>query len=123
MTEATTFTAEETTTAPVAIPTETVACKINVMHDEYCNDLFEYYEGKGTAAKALRGQAGFLEWHVEQLRKLADVIDEVGEDQIDLDVDDLMISVPSGLVERLEAEDLASPLEIDVESNEDDHDI
>lgn len=86
--------------------TDNNICKIDVSYDEFCNGLGDYYR-RGSIAEALRDQAGLLEWHVTLLRKLADLIDEFGEEDLELDVEYLTISAPSELVQRLINEELA----------------
>lgn len=88
-----------------------MTCKVNFLYDEYSYGLGEYYGGQGSLATALRDQAGFLEWHVEMLRKLADVIEEVGEEDIEFDVEELTLKAPADLVSRIIAEDMACSVE------------
>jgi hypothetical protein len=87
-------------------------CKIDVCYDEYCNGLWDYYrQGRRSIAAALRDQASFLQWNVDLLRKLADEVERFGEDDLELDVEELTISGPSDLVQRLVDEGLATVAE------------
>tara|TARA_R110002095_G_C4235280_1_gene238429 strand:+ start:1495 stop:1779 length:285 start_codon:yes stop_codon:yes gene_type:complete len=92
--------------------TDNNICKIDVCYDEFCNGLCDYYrKGRRPITEALRDQANFLQWNVDLLRKLAKEVARFGEEDLELDVEELTIEGPHKLIQRLIDEELAVPYE------------